>query len=83
MSNYPQMPPLTKAEIEAFLSQPYIAKISTINEDGTIQTVPIWFLYQDNEIVMGTQDVTLKIQNLKRNPNVTVLVDDPTPPSKG
>ncbi|MCZ7540045.1 MAG: pyridoxamine 5'-phosphate oxidase family protein [Anaerolineae bacterium] len=83
MSNYPQMPPLVQAEVEEFLSQPHIARLSTHNEDGSIQTIPIWFDYVDGEILLGTQEVSRKVQNIKHNPQVSILIDDPTPPFKG
>jgi PPOX class probable F420-dependent enzyme len=83
MPNYPQMPPLTQAEVEEFLSQPHLARLSTHNEDGSIQTTPIWFNYADGDILLGTQEVSRKVRNIKHNPQVTILIDDPTPPFKG
>jgi len=77
------MPPLSSAELESFLKQATIARLSTTNEDGTIHTVPLWYKYEDGEILLGTQDVTRKVRNVKRNNKVTVLIDDPGPPLKG
>ena len=82
MPDYPQMPPLTPEEIRRFLNQPLLAKISTLNKDGTIHSVPLVFSYDNGDILLGTQDITRKVHNIKRNPNVTVLVDDPGPPPK-
>ncbi|MFM8426333.1 MAG: hypothetical protein ACKOBL_14285, partial [Chloroflexota bacterium] len=42
-NNYPQMPPLTEEEITIFLNQPLIAKLGTLNDDGTIHIVPVIF----------------------------------------
>ncbi|MCL4238332.1 MAG: pyridoxamine 5'-phosphate oxidase family protein [Anaerolineae bacterium] len=83
MSNYPQMPPLTQTEVGEFLSQPHIARLSTHNEDGSIQIVPILFDYVDGEILLGTQEVSRKVRNIKHSPQVSILIDDPTPPFKG
>jgi hypothetical protein len=83
MSDYPQMPPLTPAEIDTFLSQPLIAKLSTLNKDNTIHIAPLLFGYDNGDILLGTQDISRKVRNVKRNPNVTVLVDEPGPPAKG
>lgn len=79
MSGYPQMPPLTQEELSTFLSQPLIAKLSTHNEDGSIHTVPIWFKYDSGSIIMGTQEITRKVRNIRSNPNVTVMIDNTTP----
>ena len=83
MPDYPQMPPLTQAELDNFLSQPLIAKVSSLNEDGSIHTAPIYFRYDKGEVFLGTQKVTRKVQNIERNPQVTLLIDEPTRPFKG
>lgn len=76
---YPQAKPFTAEETEAFLAQPLIAKLATHNEDGTIHIAPLWFNYQDGDILFGTQEITQKVQNIKRDPRVTVLVDGVDP----
>lgn len=82
MPPYPQMPPLTLAELETFLDKPLLARVSALFPDGTIQTVPLWYKYDQGDLLLGTQDVTRKVQNMRRNPSVTVLIDDPQPPYK-
>lgn len=76
---YPQAKPFTPAEAEAFLARPLIAKLATHNADGTIHIAPLWFSYQDGDILFGTQEITRKIANVKRDPRVTVLVDGVDP----
>ena len=80
--DYPQMPPLTQEEIEIFLSQPLIAKLGTINEDGMIHMAPVIFKYENGEFIVGTQDANRRVRNIKRTPTVSLLIDDPTPPFK-
>ncbi|MBE3067305.1 MAG: pyridoxamine 5'-phosphate oxidase family protein [Chloroflexi bacterium] len=82
ITGYPQMPSLTQDEIEIFLSRPLIARLGTINEDGTIHIAPIYFKYEKGEFILGTQKVSRRVRNIKRNPKVTLLIDDPTPPFK-
>jgi PPOX class probable F420-dependent enzyme len=82
LSDYPQMPPLTQEEIESFLSQPLIAKLGTINEDGTIHLAPIIFKYENGEFSIGTQAANRRVRNIKRVPRVSLLIDDPRPPFK-
>ena len=77
-----QMPPLTADELELFLSKPLIAKISTLNNDGSIHLVPLLFKYADGDILLGTQEISRKAHNVKRNPNATVLIDESGPPAK-
>jgi nitroimidazol reductase NimA-like FMN-containing flavoprotein (pyridoxamine 5'-phosphate oxidase superfamily) len=82
LNNYPQMPPLTEEEITVFLHQPLIAKLGTLNEDGTIHIVPVVFKYEKAEFLIGAQSANRRIKNIERNPKVTLLVDDPTFPFK-
>ena len=69
-------------EIEIFLSRPLIARLGTINEDGTIHIAPIYFKYEKGEFILGTQNVSRRVRNIKRNPKVTLLIDDTNPPYK-
>jgi PPOX class probable F420-dependent enzyme len=80
---YPQKPPLTDDELQAFLMEAPIARLGTMNPDGTIHLAALWFAYQDGDVVFGTQDITNKVQNIKQNPSVTVLIDVEGPPLQG
>jgi nitroimidazol reductase NimA-like FMN-containing flavoprotein (pyridoxamine 5'-phosphate oxidase superfamily) len=83
MKPYPQMPPLTQDELVAFLNAAPIARLSSMNPDGTIHSAPVYFKYDNGDILIGTQEVTRKVRNSKQNPNVTVLIDNENPPYKG
>ena len=74
---------LEKAELESILEESRIARISCHNEDGTIHATPVWYKYIDEKIVFVTVDSSIKARNLKRNKNVTVLLDQVTPAVKG
>jgi nitroimidazol reductase NimA-like FMN-containing flavoprotein (pyridoxamine 5'-phosphate oxidase superfamily) len=55
MKPYPQMPPFTQDEIEAFLNEAPIARLSSHNSDGTIHIAPVYFKYENGNILIGTQ----------------------------
>jgi uncharacterized protein YhbP (UPF0306 family) len=74
--SYTQPPPLTEDEIDNFLKEQKVAKICSLNKDGTIHTTAIWFLYKNGLIIMLTPAATRKARNIIRNDNVTVFVDD-------
>ena len=74
---------LEKAEIETILVDSRIARICCHNKDGTIHATPIWYKYIDGSIVFVTVDSSIKARNLKRNKNVTVLIDVVDPAVKG
>ena len=80
---YPQLPAMTDEELVSFFEQAQFARLGTLNEDGTIHIAPIFFKYDDGQILMATQDPSRKIRNIKRNNNVTVLIDITEVPFKG
>jgi nitroimidazol reductase NimA-like FMN-containing flavoprotein (pyridoxamine 5'-phosphate oxidase superfamily) len=83
MKTYPQKPPFTQDELVAFLNEAPVARLSSMNPDGTIHIAAVYFKYDNGDILIGTQDVTHKVRNIKHNPNVTVLIDNQAPPWKG
>ena len=72
---YPQLPAMTEQELVSFFDEAQFARLGTINEDGTIHIAPIFFKYDEDQILMATQDPSRKIRNIKRNKHVTVLID--------
>lgn len=83
MTAYPQKPPLAQDELVAFLNEAPIARLSSLNPDGTIHIASVYFKYDHGEILIGTQDISHKIRNIKNNPNVTVLIDNQEAPFRG
>jgi PPOX class probable F420-dependent enzyme len=76
---YPQAPRLTDTELRELLVTAEIARIATANDDGTVHVAPMWFRYDEPDVLLGTQAVTRKVRNVERDPNVTVLVDVTSP----
>jgi hypothetical protein len=72
-----QAPPLTSEEIESMLEGNRFARICTHNKDGTIHAMPVAFRYINGQILILTHIKSRKIKNIKRNNDVTVLVDTP------
>jgi len=58
MKPYPQMPPFTQEELVAFLNESPVARLSTLNSDGTIHIAAVYFKYDNGYILIGTQDST-------------------------
>jgi len=55
---------------EARLKEEEIAWMTTVRSDGQPQTVPVWFLWDDEEILIYSQPNTQKLKNISRNPRV-------------
>jgi len=83
MKPYPQMPPLTDEELKALLQQAPLARLCSLNPDGTIHVAPIYFKYEDGVFLIGTQAVSRKARNIKHNKNVSLMIDTEERPRKG
>jgi nitroimidazol reductase NimA-like FMN-containing flavoprotein (pyridoxamine 5'-phosphate oxidase superfamily) len=71
---------LEKGEIEKLLEEAKIARVCCHNEDGTIHATPTWFKYEDGIVKIPIMSNSRKARNIKRNKNVTILVDQVKPP---
>ena len=56
------------------------AVLATTREDGRPHAVPIAFVLDDDDILFLTNAETVKGRDLLRDPRVTLVVDDETPP---
>lgn len=52
------------------------ATVITINADGSPQASLVWMRVEDGELVFGAEQSRRKVTNLRRDPRVTVLVQD-------
>ncbi len=62
--------------VRAFLEERRFAVLATINESGMPQLTAIWYELQGQEIMMNTAADRLKERNLRRDPRLTLCVED-------
>ncbi|NIL78057.1 PPOX class F420-dependent oxidoreductase [Rhodococcus sp. Eu-32] len=67
---------MTDAEIGEFLERSRVATLATIGRDGTPHLVAMWYALLDGEIWFETKAKSQKAVNLRRDPRITVLVED-------
>jgi general stress protein 26 len=58
-------PVLNSIEIDELLSMTLIANLATIDEDGGVHLLPMWFLRMENDICIPTSSHTHKYRNLR------------------
>jgi hypothetical protein len=58
------------------------ARLAYVWPDGTPRTLPIWFHWNGEEIVLGTPVTAPKVEALRQNPKVAVTIDSNEWPSK-
>jgi PPOX class probable F420-dependent enzyme len=56
------------------------AILATTRADGRPHAVPVCFVLEDDEVLILTNEATAKGRDLQRDPRVTLVVDDETPP---
>jgi PPOX class probable F420-dependent enzyme len=56
------------------------AILATTRPDGRPHAVPVCFVLEDDDVLFLTNEGTAKGQDLQRDPRVTLVVDDETPP---
>ena len=52
-----------------------IANLATVDDDGSIHLVPMWFLRVDDDICIPTSHNTHKYRNLRKRPRASVMID--------
>jgi nitroimidazol reductase NimA-like FMN-containing flavoprotein (pyridoxamine 5'-phosphate oxidase superfamily) len=68
-------PVLSSAEINELLSMRLIANLATLDDDGSIHLLPMWFLRIGNDICIPTSHHTHKYRNLRARPRASVMID--------
>ena len=58
------------------------ARLAYVWTDGTPRVVPIWFHWNGHEIIMATPPKAPKLKALRKNPRVSLAIDDNTFPHK-
>jgi PPOX class probable F420-dependent enzyme len=58
-----------------FLSGRRYATLATHNEDGTIHTTPVWYVFEKGNLYVGSSSSSRKARNVLARPNATILID--------
>lgn len=63
-------------QARAFLNEKRFAVLATLNPDGTAQQTTMWYLLEGDTIVMNTKAGRLKERNLRREPRISICIED-------
>src|SRR5215204_6112898 len=69
--------PPVPADVAEFLARPNYATISVVRPDGQPISYPTWYLFEDGQIVVNTDDGRKRIEHLRRDPRVSLSAMDP------
>ena len=69
---------MSENEVRSFmLDGSRTGKLATVRTDGSPHVAPVWFTFDDaGRIVFLTRDRSLKARNMRRDPRVSIAVDD-------
>ncbi len=74
---------MTPEELSEFLTQTKIfMKVGTIGPDGWPAVNPVWYEYDGDSFWIITKELTGFCQNMRRDPRVSLCIDNPEPPYK-
>ncbi len=63
-------------EIWKFIESQKTIQVATIDKDGTPHVMPLWFAFDDGNIVLETFTKSQKVVNLVRDDRISVLFED-------
>jgi len=61
-------------QVRSVLMQPVIVRLTTIQPNGYPHTVPIWFILDQDEIILFTGRQTRKVKNILENPKGNISI---------
>ena len=66
---------MTTEEIDAFLTEPFVGVLSTVDGEGAPRGVPLWFHWEDGAAYIFSNPNTAKWRNLQQDPRASLCVD--------
>jgi PPOX class probable F420-dependent enzyme len=66
---------MSAAEVDAFLREERTTTMCTMHPDGSIHAVAMWYAFLDGQLAVETKSKSQKVQNLRRDPRLTFLVE--------
>jgi PPOX class probable F420-dependent enzyme len=67
---------MTDEEVAAFLAERRKLHVATLDRAGAAHVMPMYFLVVDGAVTFWTYTASQKIVNLRRDPRITVMVED-------
>jgi PPOX class probable F420-dependent enzyme len=67
---------MTQDEIDAFLHERHTMSMATVGPSGAIDLVAMWYGFVGGDIGFETKAKSQKVQNLRRDKRLTVMVED-------
>jgi len=66
---------MTPEEVDAFLAERRPMSMCTLNHDGTIHAVAMWYGFLEGAVAVESKAKAQKVLNLRRDPRMTCLME--------
>ena len=66
---------MTQEEQDAFLREGHTLQVASIGANGRPHMVAMWYALLDGKVAFATYEKSQKVLNLRRNPNITVMLE--------
>src|SRR6202453_4942684 len=63
-------------EVDAFLAERRVMTMCSLGPDGSIHAIAMWYGFLDGCVTVETKTKSQKVQNLRRDPRLTLLFED-------
>jgi len=67
---------MSPEEVDAFLAERRPVTLCSINHDGSIHAVAMWYGFLEGAMAFETKAKSQKVQNLRRDPRMTCMAED-------
>ena len=74
--------PMSAQEIDTFLAEVRQAVVATNRRDGPPQMSPVWYLWEDRQLIFSTYPEAAKYRNLQRDARMSACVHAEHPDSR-
>jgi len=68
--------------MESFLSEKNLARVATVRPDGTPHVTPVWYIWENNELLIPIMKGSIKESNIRQNSKVATTIDSDTSPHR-
>ena len=65
--------------VRELLGKRLVGVLATLEPDGSVHAVPLWFALGDEAILLATGSRSRKVRNLERDPRATLVLHDSRP----
>jgi nitroimidazol reductase NimA-like FMN-containing flavoprotein (pyridoxamine 5'-phosphate oxidase superfamily) len=66
---------MSEQELNLFLGEGRIVRVSSVGSDGTPHVAPIWYVYENGKLYVTTGPQSRKVRNIRANSKVAFCVD--------